>query len=228
MILAAGLRGTETVIEIGTGKGILTRELAPRCRRLDGYEVDHNNYEETLHAVKGGNVFIHHGDAFTTRPVFDVIVSSLPYSRSYDFVQWISRMRYDRGVVLLQSDFVAKILSPPGGRDYRAVSVIAQISSEMKVLGFVDKSAFRPQPRVTSTILAMRSRMRLSEDEVANIKRLFSIRRRKVSWVLGQFGFDTRQRDFGTRRISSLTPAEVHEICEVNRSNPSSERVGEG
>jgi hypothetical protein len=42
---------------------------------------------------------------------------------------------------------------------------------------------------------------------------LFSLRRRRVSSVLEQSGFATVLDDFGTRRISSLTPEEVHQIC---------------
>jgi 16S rRNA (adenine1518-N6/adenine1519-N6)-dimethyltransferase len=213
LVSAADLHGTEKVVEIGTGKGVLTKELGSRCRRLEGFEVDRMNYEETLTVVTGKNVFIHQEDAFDARPTFDVIVSSLPYSRSQDFVEWISQLKYDRGVVVLQEDFVEKIRSPPGTRNYRAVSVIAQMSLEMNKLGSVSRSAFQPPPKVSSVILAIRPRMRLSEEEITKIKMVFSLRRRRVSSVLEQFGFATELDDFGTRRISSLTPEEVHQIC---------------
>jgi 16S rRNA (adenine1518-N6/adenine1519-N6)-dimethyltransferase len=214
LVSAAGLHGTEDVVEIGTGKGVLTKELASRCKRLEGFEVDRRNYEETKAVATARNVFIRLEDAFDMKPTFDVVVSSLPYSRSQDFVEWISQLGYDRGVVVLQKDFVDKIRSPPGTRDYRAVSVIAQMSLEMKEMGPVNRSAFHPPPKVSSVILAIRPRMRLKEEEIAKIKMLFSLRRRRVSNVLERFGFAARPDDFGDRRISSLTPEEVHQICD--------------
>jgi len=226
LVSAAGLQGTEIVVEIGTGKGILTKELASRCKRLEGFEVDRGNYEETLTVTAANNVLIRLEDAFDAKPTFDVIVSSLPYSRSQNFVEWISQLGYDRGVVVLQRDFVDKIRSPPGTRDYRAISVIAQVSLEMKELGSVNASSFKPSPRVSSVILAIRPKIRLSAEEIARIKTLFSLRRRRASNVLERFGFATRFDDFGTRRISSLTPDEVHQICD-NNFREATEAIGE-
>jgi 16S rRNA (adenine1518-N6/adenine1519-N6)-dimethyltransferase len=102
IIATAGLERHETVLEIGTGKGVLTERLAGLCHRLDGYEVDLENYRETLKRVDRANAHIHLGDAFKKRPRFDVLVSSLPYSRSLDFIEWISQVEYGRAVVLLQ------------------------------------------------------------------------------------------------------------------------------
>ncbi|HME19602.1 MAG TPA: rRNA adenine dimethyltransferase family protein [Nitrososphaerales archaeon] len=213
MIAAASVRRTESVVEIGTGEGALTQKLAGLCARLDGYEVDRDNYEKTLAKAGGAGVFVHLADGFSEKPTFDVLVSSLPYSRSQDFVEWISQVQYDRAVVLLQEDFVRKVLSPPGERDYRAVSAIAQISSDIEELGPVRRDAFRPPPRVDSLMVAVRPKVRLSEREISNIKRLFSLRRREVSSALAQLGFPSAVSQYGKRRVYSLSPPEVHEIC---------------
>jgi 16S rRNA (adenine1518-N6/adenine1519-N6)-dimethyltransferase len=218
MIGAASILPTESVVEIGTGKGTLTRELAGLCSRLDGYEVDRENYLETLSKVRGSKAFIHLADAFEERPDFDVLVSSLPYSRSQDFIEWISQAKYDRAVVLLQEDFVRKVLSPPGTRNYRAVSAIAQISSEMKEMGRVGSGAFQPPPKVGSQLVMMRPKVRLTEEQVSVVKKLFSLRRREVSSVLARFALPGGPEERGGRRVYSLTPAEVYEICQRKAS----------
>ncbi|HYC11238.1 MAG TPA: rRNA adenine N-6-methyltransferase family protein [Nitrososphaerales archaeon] len=213
MISAAMVKETESVVEIGTGEGVLTQRLAGMCARLDGYEVDPDNYKKTLARSRGTRVRMHRVDAFSERPKFDVLVSSLPYSRSQDFVEWISQVEYNRAVVLLQEDFVRKVLSPPGSRDYRAVSAIAQISSGIRRLARVRRDAFSPPPRVNSVLVDVRPKLRLSEGEISNIKKLFSLRRREVSSALAQFGLQPLADDFGRRRVYSLAPGEVHEIC---------------
>jgi 16S rRNA A1518/A1519 N6-dimethyltransferase RsmA/KsgA/DIM1 with predicted DNA glycosylase/AP lyase activity len=212
MISTAKLDKCESVLEIGTGKGILTEKLVELCSRLDGYEVDPENYLETLARLGERNAFIHLADVFEERPHFDVLVSSLPYSRSMNFIEWISQAKYNRAVVLLQEDFVRKVLSPPGSRNYRAVSAIAQISSEISVIQRVKRSAFRPPPKVSSVLVTMKPKVRLSRRQVLGIKRLFSLRRKEVASALALLGLTGSHRNFERRRVCSLAPAEVCEI----------------
>ena len=210
VVALAEIRPGERVLEIGTGRGALTRELCRVARRVEGYEVDEENFRATRDEVGAGRLRLHHGDAFRSRPRFDVLVSSLPYSRSSAFVEWISGMAYDRALVLLQDDFVGKIVSPPGSRDYRAVSAIAQASADVAVLDRVRRSAFDPQPRVDTVIVSMKPRRRLSERQISGMKRLFALRRKTVAAVLGR-----RAAEMGPvsgKRIYSLTPEEVLKI----------------
>jgi len=69
---------------------------------LAGYEVDPGNFEATMDAVRGTRARIRLADAFEQKPKFDVLVSSLPYSESATFVQWLSGIRFDRAIVVLQ------------------------------------------------------------------------------------------------------------------------------
>ncbi len=213
VVAAAAIQKRERILEIGTGKGALTRELVGLGRSFEGYEVDKENYAETLEALGWTDAVFHLGDAFKERPLFDVLVSSLPYSRSATFVEWISQVEYDRAVVLLQEDFVGKVMAAPGAREYRAVSAIAQISSEFKVLQRVGRMAFSPPPRVNSVIVSVRPKRRLSGAEISKVKLLFSLRRREVASALSRFGMTESAPAFPKRRVYSLRPEEVMEIC---------------
>lgn len=216
MLEAAAIGKGERVLEIGTGRGELTRKLVGLGRSFEGYEVDRDNYEATLATVAGSGRGIHLGDAFEHRPRFDVLVASLPYSMSSTFVEWLSQSRYDRAVVLLQEDFVDKTLQGPGSRNYRAISALAQLSSDMEVLGRVGRSSFSPPPRVNSVIVRIRPRTRLSPAEISNIKRLFSLRRRTVASALKELG--VAGKGYGSRRVYSLLPGEVHRLCSPSPS----------
>ncbi len=220
MIDAADIRPSESVLEIGTGRGVLTERLVKLGAKYEGFEVDPENFRETISRVGLGESAVHNSDAFEARPTFDVLVSSLPYSRSQDFVEWIGQMKYDRAVVLLQEDFVRKVLSPPGNREYRAVSAIAQISCEMVEVERVPRAAFRPPPKVSSLLLSIRPRMRLTAAEIANVKRLFSLRRREVSSALSRLGFPEFGIGHRKRRVFQLTPEEVHAVCRGPEGSP--------
>ena len=198
----------ERVLEIGTGKGALTRELAKVASSVEGYEIDEENLRETSEIVHDPWVKLRPGDAFEKKPKFDVLVASLPYSRSSSFVEWIAQQRYDRAVVVLQEDFVRKVTALPGQREYRAVSVIAQVSSVITELGRVPRDSFSPQPRVNSVIAAWRPRRRLKPKEITAVKRLFSLRRRQVKAAVSELG-GIPPPGLGTMRVNSLPPEQA-------------------
>ncbi|HEV2137674.1 MAG TPA: rRNA adenine dimethyltransferase family protein [Nitrososphaerales archaeon] len=208
----AEIRPTDRVLEIGTGKGALTRELAGLGAGFDGYEVDRRNYEETLAAVREKEVNINLGDAFEQRPSFDVLVSSLPYSESARFIGWLGAADFERAIVVLQEDFVRKITARPGARDYRGISALAQIAFDIRVQEKVNRKSFSPQPRVNSVIVLLTPKALVSEAEAANVMRLFSLRRRQVDSALTELGMEGAG-DHGQRRVYSLTPEQVHELC---------------
>jgi len=187
MVSLAAIRHDERVLEIGTGRGALTRELMGLTANLEGYEIDRESYEGLKRAV-GASVVLHNEDAFKSSPQFDVLLSSLPYSESSHFVEWLSRKRYDKAVVLLQRDFAMKITSPPGGPAYRAISVISQASAKVEIVSDVSRLSFDPPPRVNSCLVTMRWRRTLSAEQTAMIKRIFSQKRRTVKAALKSLG----------------------------------------
>ncbi|MGD0477244.1 MAG: rRNA adenine N-6-methyltransferase family protein [Nitrososphaerales archaeon] len=213
IIASANIQPDERVLEIGTGRGVLTRELMRLGAGLEAYEVDRGNRTATLEVLGAARAIIHLGDAFKETPCFDVLVSSLPYSRSATFVEWISQVEYDRAVVLLQEDFVHKALAAPGTRDYRAMSAIAQISSEIEVLMKVGRESFLPPPKVNSLLISVKPKRRMAGAEISKVKLLFSLRRRQVVSAMAKLGMAQPETDYGKRRVYSLTPEEVLEIC---------------
>jgi len=218
MIELAAIRKDERVLEIGTGKGVLTAELAERVGSLEAYEIDRDNYLATK-ALFGSSILkLRLGDAFKARPNFDVLVSSLPYSESSTFIEWLSQREYDRAIVILQEDFATKISAVPGDRRYRAVSVIAQVSAEVSLRNQIPRDSFEPSPRVNSRLVLFVHKRRLTRKSVALIKLLFSLRRRNLSAVLHEIGYEAPlEEGLRRRRVNSLTPDQVHNLVDSAR-----------
>lgn len=216
MVNFAEISSTDRVLEIGTGRGALTRALYRLGASFVGYEIDGENYAYSSKIARGPKVQIRRGDAFERSPRFDVLVASLPYSRSATFIRWLCSLRFKRAIVLLQEDFLGKIVAPPGDREYKGVSALAQVSFQVENLGLVMRSSFKPPPRVNSVIVSFVPKRTISRSEVSNITRLFSLRRRQVDSALSKLGMEN-PRDHGKERVFSLSPSEVHEICRSRR-----------
>ena len=212
MVSLAEVAPTDRVLEIGTGRGELTRHLVRLGAGFEGYEIDRENHAATMVALKGTGGRVHLADAFKQAPRFDVLVSSIPYSESSSFVLWLSGMDFERSVVLLQEDFARKLTASPGDRDYRGISALAQVAFDIRIEGRVDRRSFAPQPRVNSSVALILPRRRVSKDEASRVIRLFSLRRRRVDSALAELGMKWGHPQ-GERRVNSLTPEEVHEIC---------------
>ena len=208
IIEVSAIRRGERVLEIGTGKGVLTSKLSEVSDHLEAFELDEANFFVTKGLGISG-LELHLGDAFAVRPDFDVLVSSLPYSESSNFVEWLSEEDYDRAVVVLQKDFVEKLVAAPGERKYRAVSVISQISSVTRVVRDVGRDSFSPPPKVLSVVAEMRPRTKLARGQIRLIKLLFSQRRRKLSVALKKLNLKRESavgKDLLARRVQELSP----------------------
>lgn len=210
------------MLEIGTGRGALTGELVRVASRLEGYEIDKETYEALKRELGGTSLILHNEDAFGSSPSFDVLLSSLPYSESSRFVEWLSERKYDRAIVLLQSDFARKITAPPKDSAYRAISVISQASARVEVISRVSRQAFDPPPRVNSVLVVMRWKRTLTEGEVAIIKRIFSQKRRTVRAALKNLGLAepasapaSSQYEYLQCRVNSLRPESVMAMLAV-------------
>ncbi|HZW85521.1 MAG TPA: rRNA adenine N-6-methyltransferase family protein [Nitrososphaerales archaeon] len=213
MVGYADIRPGDRVLEIGTGRGNLTTKLAVLAGSLEAYEIDTDNYAATKDALTGSRVRLHLGDGFASKHQFDVLVSSLPYSESSTFVEWLAGSDYKRAVVLLQEDFVRKLTASPGTRDYRGISALAQISARITELERVGRRAFSPAPKVTSVVTLFQPLLKVSHTEASRIGKLFSLRRRQVDSVLAELGIGRSSVRYGTRRVYALDPGEVHSLC---------------
>lgn len=212
MVKRAELQRGERVLEIGTGRGVITKELC-KIASVEGFELDSENFLATKRLNLSG-LILHKEDAFSQPRDFDVLISSLPYSESSNFVEWLAKLSYLRAVVLLQKDFAEKLLATPGDERYRAVSTISQISSIVEIVSKVGRESFDPPPKVTSVLVVVTPRHTLSAEHIHLIKMLFSQKRRKLAGALKNLGLELSRADplQLSTRVERLSPEEIGEM----------------
>lgn len=151
----ADVKGDEIVVEFGSGLGSLTRYLCEYAGLVIAIELD-EKLAKVLKSilVERENLEIIIADArcFKIRKV-DKVVSSPPYNISTKIVEWLVLERPKYAILILQDDFVKRLLSKPSQKDYSYISFIVQATADAKKIFEIPQEDFKPKPHVKSALL---------------------------------------------------------------------------
>ncbi len=160
ILAVAAVRPEETVLEIGPGRGMLTRALCAAARAVIAVEVDPKLVAYLAEALADcRNLDLRSGDArefpYHSLPEGTVVVANLPYYLSTPllFALLDASERLDRVVVMLQTEVARRLVAKPGSRDYGVLSVLVQAVGEPTLAFRVSASCFRPKPDVESAVV---------------------------------------------------------------------------
>lgn len=166
---AAGPLAGFTVIEVGPGPGGLTRALLMEgASHVIAIERDERALAalDEIAAAYPGRLTVIAGDALAAayedlaggRPA--KIVANLPYNIATPLlVGWLGGRKWPPFfaslTLMFQKEVAERIVAAPGGKDYGRLSVLSQYRCEARKLFDVNRSAFTPQPKVTSSIVQL-------------------------------------------------------------------------
>ena len=170
IVAALDIQAGEAVVEIGPGRGALTRALLQRgAGSLDVIEIDRD-----LVAALGKSMApdaalaVHEADALrfdfaalaATRGRRLRVIGNLPYNISTPLLFHLleTRSALDDLHVMLQKEVVDRIVAPPGGEAYGRLGVMLAPWVVAERLFDVGPGAFRPAPRVWSSVARLRMR----------------------------------------------------------------------
>ncbi len=154
------MKETDTVIEIGPGRGALTKHIAVFCKNYIAVEIDKSMSEE-LEAIYGDKGKIINEDFLKfdllgfKKPV--KIIGNLPYNiaseilfKLFDHMDMI-----ECAVLMLQKEFARRLIAVPHTKDYGIMSVQTQVFSSPKILFNVPPTVFFPKPKVESSVVKL-------------------------------------------------------------------------
>lgn len=233
---AAQLPPDAVVLEIGAGTGLLTEALRPLASRVIAVEVERELAERLRERfAEDDSITVVNADALVLEiddlGVSDYhVVANLPFSVGtrllVDLLQSPSPPR--SLTVLLQRDVVDRACASPGAM--RLLSVIVQSLARPQRLFDIPPGAFRPRPKVTSTLLHLRPRPLGAEDRarvsrrIAAARRAFQQPRKQLANALGApAGIDAALAARGIdpkRRAETLSLEEWDDVADVLAAQP--------
>lgn len=187
------IAGEDIVLEIGTGIGTLTIELAKRAKKVIAIEQDTKIYEilaERLEDEGIDNVELINDDALNVEfPEFNKIISNLPYQISSPITFKFLDYDFDLAVLMYQKEFADRMNGKVGTKNYSRLSAMLYFKCDVETLTDVSCESFIPKPQIDSTVVKLTPKEnKISEEEFEIYskftKALFQHRNKKIKNAL--------------------------------------------
>ncbi|MEE8638529.1 MAG: 16S rRNA (adenine(1518)-N(6)/adenine(1519)-N(6))-dimethyltransferase RsmA [Candidatus Margulisiibacteriota bacterium] len=229
VIRAAELSKDDLVIEIGSGLGIVTAELAKHVHHVIAVEVDKELLRISRDVLKSCNNISFVAQDFLKTQLHELsigrkykIIGNLPYYITAPIIEKIleAKDRPELAVLMAQKEVAERMASAPGSKKYGSFSIFVQYHAETKLDSLVSKSSFHPWPEVSSAIVVLKPH-KTPKYEVKNKKLFFDVvhaafqqRRKQLKNSLKDFSIKSTKINL-SRRPESLSIQEFVELTNI-------------
>lgn len=211
----------DLVIEIGPGKGALTKKLKEKGCNIVAYEVD-RDLCNILSKLENDKVHVIYKDILESDLENDIkdykydnlyIVGNLPYYITTPIIEHIikSKIKFKRFTIMIQKEVADRFTSLPNTKSYGYITLVLKYYFNIKRVCEVSKYAFNPVPKVESTVLSFEQRDNKPMVDLNSyfefLKRAFHMKRKNlknnldgfydlgvIQEVLKKYGYDLSVR----------------------------------
>ncbi len=179
----------DVILEIGTGIGTLTIELAKKAKKVIAIEQDENICEilaKRLKDEKIDNVDLLNEDALNVEfPKFNKIISNLPYQISSPITFKFLEYDFDLAILMYQKEFADRMNGKIGTKNYSRLSAMLYFKCNVEKLTDVSSESFIPKPKIDSSVVRLtpkKNKISVGDFEIYSkfTKALFQHRNKKI------------------------------------------------
>ncbi|WP_405310450.1 16S rRNA (adenine(1518)-N(6)/adenine(1519)-N(6))-dimethyltransferase RsmA [Methanobrevibacter sp.] len=226
----------DIVLEIGTGIGTLTIELAKKAKKVIAIEQDENICKiltKRLKDEKIDNVELINDDVLKVDfPKFNKIISNLPYQISSPITFKFLEYDFDLAILMYQKEFADRMNGEVGSKNYSRLSAMLYFKCDVETLTNVSAESFIPKPKIDSTVVKLTPKENKISDDDFKIysnftKALFQHRNKKIKNALIDSRHiisnidkkilkkklnaieDNELNEYLSKRVVELTPEEI-------------------
>lgn len=215
---------TDIILEVGPGKGILTKILAKKAKKVIAIEID-SQLIKKLKSILPDNVLLICADAlkidFISLPIFNKIVANLPFQISSPITFKFLNYPFEKAILIYQKDFADRMIAQSDSKDYSRLSVGIYYKTHCRILETVSKEFFNPVPKVDASIVELIPRQKPpfkieNEKFFFDItKKLFSHRRKKIKNILEIKNKNFKNLPYLEKRVEELRPDQIGELSNL-------------
>jgi len=239
LVAAAGIGPEDAVMEIGPGRGAITRPLAEKAGKLLAIEVD-RDLAADLEASKPDNVTVVTSDVLSVDlvPILTSwlggppspsnpfrIVGNLPYNISSPILFMLLDLAASTGgardaVLMLQKEVADRLVAKTGTGDYGVLTVLTSLHAEVTRVLSLPPGAFRPPPKVHSAVVRLTFHPPAVDvgDPAAFVKMVrttFTQRRKTLGNALKPYATDAGRPATGVLAAAGIDPQRRPETLEL-------------
>lgn len=205
---------TDTVVEIGPGRGSLTDILAERAGRVVAVEIDHLLAEALRKRYESrANVEIVEADVLETDVAAlgggsdYLLIGNVPYYITTPIVfKALEPPIPRRSVFLVQREVAERMTAEADTESYGALTVNIATVARVEIVMSIPASAFKPPPKVESSVVRITPRA----DPLLDAQSLAPFR----TFVQAVFGQRRKQFQRVLRTVAGLSAAEAAAVLE--------------
>ena len=205
------IASSDTVVEIGPGRGALTEQLLLRAKRVIAIEIDRDlarllrekyDGDERVTIVESDVLDVNLGEA-AGGPY--LVAGNVPYNITTPILfHALEHPRAERAVYLVQREVAERVIAAPASENYGALSVNLQALASAELSFRVSAGAFTPPPKVESAVM----RIVPLEEPLITASEEAAYR----AMVVGAFGFRRKQMQRVIRELWDLGADAAAEI----------------
>jgi len=214
LVTAVAATPDDSILEIGPGKGAITRPLASQARRLLAIEIDRDLAADLAGAVLP-NVSVVTSDVLSVdlKPIIAEwlgappgpanpirIVGNLPYNISSPILfALLDLAAQTNGVrdamLMLQKEVADRLVAKVGTGEYGVLTVLTAVNADVTRVLSLPPGAFRPPPKVHSAVVRLVFRppkVAIADPDqfVRMVRTMFTQRRKTIANALKPFGVE--------------------------------------
>ncbi len=238
----ASLKKDDIVVEIGPGRGVLTKLIAPRVDKLIAVEIDPVLVRKLQDEWRSQpQVEIRQEDILRYELPADLacepfkVIANIPYYITgpiiFKLLDWhLSNPAFTTAIIMVQKEVAQRLAAKPGGKEYGALTVTLQFNADVEILKIVKADRFFPAPKVDSALILIdflaQPRVNVKNVKLFNkiVKASFAQRRKTIyNSLKNNLGLDKQVVASGLeaagiegrRRAETLSIAEFANLSEV-------------
>jgi len=209
------------VLEIGSGKGVLTEELSKKVKKVVAIELDRKLHCYLSDKFRNSeNIQLYNKDIlkfeldkFVKKNKINqklVVVGNIPYSITTPILEYVFKniQFINKAYLMAQKEFAKRLIAEPNSKDYSSLSCFAQFHVDANLLFHVNRTCFWPRPKVDSSFIE------LIPKKVNFWENSFNLKSKKLLFKIIKAAFSQRRKNILNSLSAVLGKQQMSQILD--------------